>query len=342
MPIDPTQLSVSPNKSALVARLALIDPRKVKAYRAHRTPDRNNPRTKYFYDYTTFRRSPLMPVAPPAADFVWPKKYEGERFDHHQTLEWEEEGFTLRARVKDDSEYQLDYLGEIWENTRGSTSPPRGVHRDALPFERDREGVPGYWFRPELDVDAEYAAHRKDKGKHEARLRARHSLLWDFERIKSFQVHWWACGVEVTAYRDGIELGSNAIWGIETDAGDYLVETAHDLAGEAIEQANDALERLTLSQAKKDGLILTTYRVALKKGTAIMTTPEGELLVMGAGTDCFLTVLKHAKTFVEVLIVNGEEKPWIAKFSTRTWETFIKFFTRYSKEHHDQGGERTV
>lgn len=77
------------------------------------------------------------------------------------------------------------------------------------------------------------------------RQRAAGAARADFERLRAWcndEWHW--CGVVVTAYRNGIELGSASLWGIESDSGEYLEQVARELCEEAMEQAREALASL--------------------------------------------------------------------------------------------------
>lgn len=68
----------------------------------------------------------------------------------------------------------------------------------------------------------------------------------DFERLRAWcndEWHW--CGVKVSVSRKGTHLGSASLWGLESDAGDYLTETANDLAEEALDAAKAHSAELT-------------------------------------------------------------------------------------------------
>ena len=56
---------------------------------------------------------------------------------------------------------------------------------------------------------------------------------------------WSWIGVVVTASREGVELGSASLWGIESDAGAYLVDTANNLIAEALADAKARVERIS-------------------------------------------------------------------------------------------------
>jgi len=66
----------------------------------------------------------------------------------------------------------------------------------------------------------------------------------DYERLRAWcNDEWSYVGVIVTVSHavTGIELGSASLWGIESDAGDYLEEIVRDLEPEAIEDARNTL-----------------------------------------------------------------------------------------------------
>lgn len=88
-----------------------------------------------------------------------------------------------------------------------------------------------------------YASHRATFPS--ARAYAAAAARADFERLRSWcDGDWHWCGIVVTAYRNGIELGSASLWGIESDSGAYIEETARELCEEAMEEAREALASL--------------------------------------------------------------------------------------------------
>ena len=75
--------------------------------------------------------------------------------------------------------------------------------------------------------------------------RAARAAMADYKRLRDYCAgHWSYVGVIVTASRHGIELASASLWGIESDAGDYLEEVARELAGEVQEQAREQVAAL--------------------------------------------------------------------------------------------------
>lgn len=131
------------------------------------------------------------------------------------SMVWSDQGFDLRARIlNDDDGWSLhgDYLGEFTDQW----APGAIRHSDS-------RGAVFKWFVP---ANPEYGRQ-------------------DYARACDFGNGWSFVGIEVTAYRSGVQLGSASLWGIESDSGDeYFTEQALELAEEAISEARDNLIRL--------------------------------------------------------------------------------------------------
>lgn len=68
----------------------------------------------------------------------------------------------------------------------------------------------------------------------------------DFDRLKAWcDDEWCWIGVEVVAEKAGVRLGGASLWGIESDAGDYLVEVTNELISEALDDARAKVAALT-------------------------------------------------------------------------------------------------
>jgi len=244
---------------ALRERLAAMDPKKVKAYRRHRTVSATNPLTKNYFEYDTFRNGlPFWPSAPTASTFRYRDKPK-EELGWGDTIKWSEDGFELVARIDDDdSSDSADYLGKIYDGD------DKRRPADARPMEfkkRRDEYLPVSYFLSAYDPDDDFKRYRFSYSRRYARFHAEHNLRWSYERLKSMGQDWSMVGVIVTAYKDGIELGDASLWGIESDSPEYTAETAHEIAGEAIREAKGKLAELTVTQAEKDGKVLKTYAV---------------------------------------------------------------------------------
>lgn len=91
-----------------------------------------------------------------------------------------------------------------------------------------------------------------------ARAYAAAAARADYEFLRAWcNDEWSYCGVIVTAYRNRIELGRASLWGIESNAGEYLRDVANELLEEALEEARasnaqsngDAKSRLCIALA---------------------------------------------------------------------------------------------
>ena len=82
-------------------------------------------------------------------------------------------------------------------------------------------------------------------GQETKRQQAAKAARADFERLRAWcndEWHW--CGVQVSVSRKGTHLGSASLWGIESDAGEYLTKVAEELVPEALEAAKAHLAEL--------------------------------------------------------------------------------------------------
>lgn len=100
------------------------------------------------------------------------------------------------------------------------------------------------WFDDVNDAIADIYAQRRASYP-SARAYAAAAARSDFDRLRGWcNDSWHYVGVVVTCSRNGVELGSASLWGIESDARDYLQEVAHDLRDEALEEARATLANL--------------------------------------------------------------------------------------------------
>lgn len=76
------------------------------------------------------------------------------------------------------------------------------------------------WFNPAWPDDAEHAQEK-------------------LERMEAYgRGDWYSMGIIATVSHEGTELGHASVWGIESDSDPaYIMETARDVAREAISQA---------------------------------------------------------------------------------------------------------
>lgn len=165
-----------------------------------------------------------------------------------QTIE--RDGFTIRAKIVHDP-----HCGEPWKAHDG-----HGPVSDWRPMRSKR---PGEWV---LNRDGESArfydmaeaakiARRDGWGCEGGRLEgesarqyAARAALADFKRLKAWcNDEWTWAGVVLEVERAGVTLTdryAHALWGIESDAGDYFAEVANDLLSEALDAARAKLAEL--------------------------------------------------------------------------------------------------
>ena len=160
----------------------------------------------------------------------------------------ERDGFTLTATLHADPDHDAP-----WDNEDGH-GPVSGWRRgrDKQPGERvlssDRGSYRFYDF-----AEAVKLARRDgwgtpgDEGLTPGAKAARAAEA-DFERLRAWCADdWYYVGVSVTVEREGVQLVSDyqcALWGVETDAPDYLGEVAEELAPEALNAARAQLAAL--------------------------------------------------------------------------------------------------
>lgn len=161
------------------------------------------------------------------------------------------DGFSLRARIEHDGD-----TGAPWEEHDGHGPVSDWTRRDKLPGELllDENGYHGPYAKKRFYDFAEACRIARRDGWNAApydvpgetpRQRAAKAARADFERLRAWCDDGWNwCGVVVTASRAGIELGTASLWGIESDAGDYLLEVANELAEQALAEAADKVREI--------------------------------------------------------------------------------------------------
>lgn len=101
----------------------------------------------------------------------------------------------------------------------------------------------GHWFDQSRNLecivtdwhDCQHSAYSQLYAMHRATMTARgyaaRAAMADYERLRDWcNDQWGYVGVVVTATdSDGCEIDSHSCWGIESDSGDYLLETANEL-----------------------------------------------------------------------------------------------------------------
>lgn len=154
--------------------------------------------------------------------------------------QWEQEGFDLRLEIEGDDlslgDVGLGHYTSTWQE--GCLD----LKREGYRVERGQHP----YFLPDMTLADHMASGSSYK---DSLLYVRQVLA----RAESFcQGEWHYQRVLVTVSREGIELASASLGGLESDCGlRYLRETIADLAEEAIQEAKGALESLCTCEGEQ-------------------------------------------------------------------------------------------
>lgn len=157
----------------------------------------------------------------------------------------EYEGFTLEASLEYDHHHEAP-----WEAEDGHGPVTGWERRDKAPGEmvlsEGRHGLERFYdFQQAVKIAKREGWRVTGDNDLTPKARAANAALADFYRLRDWcNDEWCYVGVVVTASREGLELGSASLWGIESDAGDYLTEIANELIDEAMEEAKATISRL--------------------------------------------------------------------------------------------------
>jgi len=177
-----------------------------------------------------------------------------------ETLTLEHKGFRITATIEADDDMtppweREDGHGPVSRHMRHAfgqgTKPPKrpgemilywdhGTYRTYDFAEACRIALADGWDAKPYNRD----------GRETKRQQAAKAALADFKRLQGWcENRWYYVGValQVTHIKSGVDLTgpyAAALWGIESDAGEYLTETANELLTEALEEAKRALATL--------------------------------------------------------------------------------------------------
>lgn len=157
----------------------------------------------------------------------------------------EKDGFTCTAVVESD-----EFADSPWDNCDGHGPVTDWTLRTKKPGERvlssDRHHKRYYDFE-----EASKIALRDGWGSADSletdtpKEKARKAVESDYAYLKAWcDDKWHYVGVVVTVSKAGIELATESLWGIESNADSYLVEAANELIGEALTSAKTTLATL--------------------------------------------------------------------------------------------------
>lgn len=156
------------------------------------------------------------------------------------------DGFTLTAELIPD-----DSAGAPWDGEDGHGPVTGWERRDKLPGELilndDRNAKRFYNFAEACKIARRDGWNAKpyDVPGETPRQRAAKAARADYERLRAWCSDQWSyVAVVVTASCEGVKLGSASLWGIESDAGEYLVEVANELIDEALDDARAMVSRI--------------------------------------------------------------------------------------------------
>lgn len=191
----------------------MINPKLLERYRKSRAD--GHPASRALYYARQLEPAPLE----------W--RYGGKR-----RAEWVEDGFHCCAMIVHDSDGSPDYLGKYSRNYAAG----------AILNHKTRK-----WFIPANQEQAVYRDLRAMKyGRRLARDLSKSYVYADKRRLDNFLSRKWEyIGIVVGVAKDGEALGSESLWGIESDSGqDYIDSTAYDLAAEALAEARNKLAEI--------------------------------------------------------------------------------------------------
>jgi hypothetical protein len=144
-----------------------------------------------------------------------------------------------------DYDADLSHLGEYCNYRQPKTADEKLIHRasDSVlgndGIWRDKLGriveQPCIGGRHDREYQFIFCSNGHDKIKY---------ALQDARRLEDYeQGEWSMIGVKSSVYWNGVEIGSDSLWGIESDSGeDYFLQTERECAREAIRQAQDWLK----------------------------------------------------------------------------------------------------
>ena len=202
------------------------------------------------------------------------------------SIEWESDGFTVTARIEFDDyqdppweredghgpvtgwESRDKMPGEMVLNTdRGAkrfydfAAACKIARRDGWVFLpaplQTSQDIGGTWTAKSADFEAQSmdinvairAVYDKSRATMTPREYAAGAALRDYRVLRAWcDDEWFYCGIVVTVSRNGIDLATESLWGIECnypDSGNaHLGETARELADEAIDIARENIKEL--------------------------------------------------------------------------------------------------
>lgn len=152
---------------------------------------------------------------------------------------FEMDGFDISIEMTPDMDPDYSFYGEFIDNDQdGAVKNPAGWTSHG-----NRNNSYAAYFVPTYTLEERYAdLHKAGMDKQSARLAARDAVLKDLECAKDYSPFV----VTVTASRNGIELGSDTMGGMDYDDPEDGI-LGNDMINNAIEYAKEALAKLIKS-----------------------------------------------------------------------------------------------
>lgn len=145
------------------------------------------------------------------------------------------DGFTITARIEQDDDStppwdREDGHGEVFEWTN------RDKKAGELVLNSDRGSRRYYDYAGAVKIALRdgWGIANPPEGATRRQIAAL-AAREDFERLRRWcNDDWSYVGVVVTVSARGVDLGTASFWGIESDAGDYLLEVANELLSDVM------------------------------------------------------------------------------------------------------------
>lgn len=191
------------------------------------------------YDARSAARAVIRPVETPAVDWT------------NGAATIETGPYTVEIKQEYDPDPDLSWLG-MYSNIPGP---------DAIDRRNPGRNEYRYW-NPAITLAEHYRElHRAGLSKADAWLKALEYRERAYGRMESLCRGGWAMiGITATARIGDMVCGSASLWGIESDADDYIDEIAHELAGEAAKAADAARDKMIHDRAQEIATLATTPR----------------------------------------------------------------------------------
>lgn len=144
------------------------------------------------------------------------------------------DGITFRMSVEADDSSDAPWDIDCF------TPKPDERRRNGYGYPDKRPGETVVWSDRHTAYALEFAAMVRSERKNGgcSGSQAHKNACAVVKRLRAwFNDEWHYCGVVVTATVGGLELASSSLWGIESNAGDYLTEASNELLQECMTEA---------------------------------------------------------------------------------------------------------